>query len=217
MEKIYAVILAAGASTRLGFNKLTLKIDGQPVIQRALNPFLSNSIDKVFVVTGFKGEQLRETLGGVLVSRPFDALCEEGQTSSLIFVENPDYRSGMSASVRVALPCLADAKGVFFHLGDKPFIKKETIHSMLHAYLNTGAHIVVPTHEGKRGHPVLINVDRYREEMRRLRGDKGLREVIEKHPEDVVSIEGDEGNLFDIDTIEAIEYLKGMGYEVEED
>jgi CTP:molybdopterin cytidylyltransferase MocA len=52
-------------------------------------------------------------------------------------------------------------------------------------------------------------------EMGFLKGDKGLREIIEKHAEDVIFIKGNEGSLFDIDTIEDVECLKERGYIIE--
>ena len=61
-----------------------------------------------------------------------------------------------------------------------------------------------------------MNVKPYFSEMESLGGDKGLREIIEKHLEDVVFLEGDEGNVFDIDTIEDIETLKRRGHKIEE-
>jgi molybdenum cofactor cytidylyltransferase len=122
---------------------------------------------------------------------------------------------GMSTSIKAALPSLKGADGVFFHLGDKPFVKQETIHLMLNSYINGGANMVVPVYKGVKGHPVLIRISPYFEEMRVLKGDKGLREIVEKHLEDVVFIEGDEGNIFDIDNIEDVNILKEKGHRIE--
>jgi CTP:molybdopterin cytidylyltransferase MocA len=66
-----------------------------------------------------------------------------------------------------------------------------------------------------KGHPVLMRCGPYREEIELLGGDKGLREVIEKHSKDVLFIEGDEGILFDIDTEEDLEVLRRRGYRIE--
>ena len=60
-----------------------------------------------------------------------------------------------------------------------------------------------------------MNASFYGEEIRSLQGDRGLREIIEKHMEDVIFIKGNEGALFDIDTNEDIERLKERGYIIE--
>ena len=60
-----------------------------------------------------------------------------------------------------------------------------------------------------------MNVNLYSGEIKSLQGDKGLREIIEKHMEDVIFIKGNEGVLFDIDTIEDIERLEERGHIIE--
>ena len=133
----------------------------------------------------------------------------------LTSIDNPDYLEGMSSSVKAALPYIKGADGVFFHLGDKPFVKLEQVRTMLDLYLGGAGNLVVPRYEGRKGHPVLMNTEPYFSEMESLGGDKGLREIIEKHLEDVVFLDGDEGNVFDIDTIEDIETLKRRGHKIE--
>jgi molybdenum cofactor cytidylyltransferase len=205
MQKIYAVILAAGTSSRLGFNKLTVKIDGQTVITRAIEPFCIESIEKIFVVTNPEASTVRRE-----IEKHF-ARC----LSLFTFIENPDYKDGMSSSVKAALPFIQEADGVLFHLGDKPFIKRETINSMLNIYLRDGAYIIVPEYKNKKGHPVMVKIKPFLEEMKGLAGDKGLREIIDKHREDVVFIKGDEGSIFDIDTVETVNLLRERGYKIE--
>jgi molybdenum cofactor cytidylyltransferase len=200
MTGIYSVILAAGSSKRLGFNKLTLRIDSEPVIRRTATPFVEAGLGgEVIVVAGSDIAPVAAALKGLNVR----------------VVRNEDHRQGMSSSIRAALPWIEGATAVFFHLGDKPFVKKELLIAMVDRYRDTGRGIIVPVHDGKKGHPVLMSYGPYREEMRLLNGDKGLREVLEKHSADVLFIEGDEGILFDIDTGEDLETLRRRGYRVE--
>ncbi len=72
-----------------------------------------------------------------------------------------------------------------------------------------------PCVQRTEGHPVLMRVAPFIEEMKGLEGDKGLREVIEKHKEDVLFIEADDGVLFDIDTADDIRSLTQRGYSIE--
>ncbi len=199
MKELSAVILAAGISKRLGFDKLTIKINGESVIRKATLPFLSAGVGKIFVVTGVESCHIQ---------REFEKL-------PVKCIENRNYHSGMSTSVKAALPFIKDAEGAFFHLGDKPFLEEKIIHDMVNMYRKQKKKIIVPVFNDKKGHPVLINAGLYAEEMESLDGDKGLREIIEKHAEDVISIKGNEGSIFDIDTIEDIENLKERGYIIE--
>jgi molybdenum cofactor cytidylyltransferase len=199
MEPIYTVILAAGASSRLGYNKLLLKIDGETVIRKAVMPFLRSAIDKVFVVTGNAKDAIAQELAGL----------------PLEVIYNKDHAKGMSTSVRASLPFLAEARGVFFQLGDKPFVAGTIIDAMIDAFLSEKAPIILPIFKGEKGHPVIVDIQRYSDEMALLEGDRGLREIIEKHSEDVLYIEGDEGNTFDIDSAQEINILRERGYRVE--
>lgn len=199
MKGFVAVILSAGISKRLGFNKLTIKINGEAVLRKAICPFISAGIGKVFIVTGVESQDIREELAGYAVE----------------FIENKDYSLGMSTSVKASLPFIPNNEGVFFHLGDKPFLETEMIYRMIDMYRENSGKIIVPVFNGEKGHPVLMDVGNYSNEMKTLNGDKGLREIIEKHTGDVIFIEGNEGSLFDIDTIEDIERLKERGYVIE--
>lgn len=198
MKEYKAVILAAGVSRRLGFDKLMVRIDGELVIQKAVAPFLSAGIGEVIVVTGTESE-IRHVFTG----------------DRIVFVENKDNMSGMSTSVTAALPFVKESFGVFFHLGDKPFIKESTVYDMARIYEENNRKIVVPVFGEMKGHPILMDVQRYTSEICDVRGDKGLREIIEKHPEDMIFIKGDEGAVFDLDTPEDIEYLIRKGHRIE--
>lgn len=201
MRKIYTVILAAGFSSRLGFNKLTLKIDGKKVIRRVVEPFISSGSRKIFVITGFEESKIRHAL----------------HSFSVEYIYNERYSEGMSTSIKVALPFIKDGEGVFFHLGDKPLIEKGIIIQMARIFEKNNKSIVVPVYNGMRGHPVLINIIPYVREIEKLTGEAGLKKIIEQHPEDTLYIQGEEGNVLDIDTLEDIELLRKRGYTIEED
>jgi molybdenum cofactor cytidylyltransferase len=197
--QIDTVVLAAGTSTRLGFNKLCLVLDGEVVIRRTVSRFLELDAGRVFVVTGFE----RERLEGLLHDLP------------LILVHNREYSGGMSTSVKAALPLLHQAGGVFFHLGDKPLVQKETLDRMVEQYRKGGHRIIVPVHGGERGHPVLIDLSRYTAELGSLTGDAGLRTILENHNQDILYVEGDEGTVLDLDTEEEIDKVRRRGYTIE--
>lgn len=200
MKKFFAVILAAGTSSRLGFSKLTVSIDGESVIRRSVKPFLRTELHRVIVVTGSDRESIERELKGLNVH----------------IIYNPEYKKGMSTSIRAVIPFLENSDAVLFHLGDKPFVTSRSIGLVLSKYMVEKARIVLPIFDGKTGHPVMINSSLLRDEISMIRGDSGLREIIEKHKQDVVSIQGDTGNVCDIDTRQALDWLRERGYRIEE-
>jgi molybdenum cofactor cytidylyltransferase len=197
MNEIRTVILAAGSSTRLGVNKLCLKINGQAVIRKTVRLFLT-FCDKIIVITGFERERIEHELRGLPV----------------LFAHNPDHDQGMSSSVKTALPYVADAEGILFHLGDKPFVGPETIERTLDSF-RQGSRIVLPLFGGARGHPVLVRGELYLQEMTALQGDMGLRNLVERHYGEVRTVEGDEGAVMDIDSEEDIAELTRRGFIIE--
>jgi len=195
MKKIYAVILAAGTSSRLGSNKLTIKINGRYVIEMATEPFFQEVVERVYLVTNPKNDYVKNI-------STFDC-------SALTIITNRNFKEGMSSSIKAVLPYIEDSDAVFFHLGDKPFLKREMVRYMVERFEgvnNNGHDIVVPLHQGRKGHIT---------EMKRLNGDMGLRETIEKNSKNVLFIEGDEGNVFDIDSEDEINILEERGYIIE--
>ena len=196
---IDTVILAAGSSTRLGRNKLFLTLDGEPVLMQTLRPFLDLGMGKVFVVTGFEHERVDHLLNDAPV----------------VLVHNSSFAEGMSTSVRAVLPFLDTAHALFLHLGDKPFVKGEMLQRMIESFGEGSHSIILPAYQGQRGHPALIEVRKYFDEMRALEGDSALKAIVEKHSQDILYVEGDEGILLDLDTEHDIDLLRRRGYTIE--
>ncbi|MCX7966114.1 MAG: nucleotidyltransferase family protein [Syntrophorhabdaceae bacterium] len=199
MKDICTVILASGSSRRLGFNKLLVKIDKKTVIERSIEPFLTSLIDRIFIVVGFEKERIIKAV----------------ERYSVVIIENPLYQKGMSESIKAALPFIKDYRGVFFQLGDRPFVDKTLIEEMIHVFKTHNKNIIVPVYRRQKGHPVLIRLAPYIKEISNIKGDKGLREIIDKYVENVVFIESHEGIIVGLDTEEDIENLKKRGYEIE--
>ena len=96
-----------------------------------------------------------------------------------------------------------DADAVLIALGDQPQIELNVVRAVVQAYREGDRGIVIPISGGKRGHPVLINLSRYRDEIQVLSGDEGLKPVMRGHPRDTLEVSvDDEGILRDLDTPE---------------
>jgi molybdenum cofactor cytidylyltransferase len=191
---IAAIILAAGRSTRMGtVNKLTIAIEGKPMVRAAAEAALASQARPAIVVTGHQ----RENVEAALKDLP------------LRFVHNPDFAEGLSTSMKAGLAALpADSDGVVVLLGDMPRIAAAEIDKLIAAFNPVeGRAIVVPTRKGQRGNPVLLGKQLFLE-LARVEGDSGARAVIAAHPDLVAEVEMDnDGVLTDIDTPQALAKL----------
>jgi molybdenum cofactor cytidylyltransferase len=201
MLKSSAVILAAGASRRLGYNKLCIRVNGETVIRKTVRFFVEAEIGEVAVVTGFERERVERELADLPVS----------------FFHNERHEDGMSASIKAALPIISRSDRVFFHLGDKPFVEGDIIARVIGAYEAGQYSVIVPVHGGTKGHPVLVDMTRHLEAIRSIRGEGGLRDFIEAHRPDVHFLEAGIGTTLDLDTEDDVESLRRRGYTIEKD
>jgi molybdenum cofactor cytidylyltransferase len=193
---IAAVVLAGGQSRRMGGpNKLLVEVDGKPMVRRAVEAALAARLSPVIVVTGHMREQVEEALAGMPVQ----------------FTHNPHFAEGLSTSVRTGFRALsADANAAVVLLGDMPRITGRTVNRLVAAYNPVeGRAVVVPTHHGKRGNPVLW--DRaFFADMRELAGDVGAKGLIGRHDDVVAEVElEDDAVLLDIDTPQALAAVTG--------
>jgi molybdenum cofactor cytidylyltransferase len=196
--KIAAVVLAAGRSSRMApANKLLTEVDGEAMVARAADAALTSQARPVLVVTGHDASRVRQALSGREVR----------------IVENPDYASGLSASVRAGIAALPDdVDGAVFLLGDMPRVTSSHIDRLIAAFSpDEGRTICVPTSRAKRGNPVLWSA-RFFAEMRTLEGDTGARSLLRAHAEQVCEVEmPDDGVLLDVDTPDALAALRTKG------
>ncbi len=169
---ICAVVLAAGLSRRMGVQKLLLPFAGKTVIAHIVDQILAGDIDELYVVVGHEGERVRRELSDRRVT----------------IVSNPDYKSGMLSSVRCGLAALApECRAVLVALGDQPSLTSELISQMARSFEQTERNILVPTYDGRRGHPVLFSHG-YRDEILTHYDDVGLRGLLHAHPNDVFEL-----------------------------
>ncbi len=185
------VVLAAGLGRRMGGpEKLLLPVGGVPLVRRSAGTLLAAGLSPVVVVVG--ADAGAEAVGRALSGLP------------VRLAVNPRASEGMGTSLALGVSVLPPgARAVAIALGDMPQVEPDTLRRLLEGQRETGAGIVVPTWRGRRGHPVVFDLCRYREELRGLGGDVGAREVLAAHPADVLEVEaGDPGVVADVDTPE---------------
>lgn len=116
---------------------------------------------------------------------------------------NPNYQQGMSTSIVAGLNLVSDkAKAIMLALADQPFVDSQTINSLMEAFSAHNKGIAIPVYQGKRGHPVIFSI-RYKDELLRLKGDIGSRDIIDRQPDGVLEVAVNcAGLCIDIDTME---------------
>lgn len=187
ISNVAVIILAAGQSTRFGpDNKLLHSINDDPVIVHTAKVALNAGVKEVIVVTGHDADAVEEALKGLDVQVVRNATPHAGMGTSLAAGAN---------AVR-SLP-----NAVMIMLGDMPMIKPETLQQIVSEFApDNGPDIIVPVHDGRRGHPVLFGAS-YMPKLCALTGDTGARAILLNHPERVRAINVDDlGTLQDIDT-----------------
>lgn len=196
MSRFAALILAAGASTRFaGGHKLLADFRGKPLIAHVFKLAISAPLDFRLVVTGARVGEIA-------------ALADAAGLRSL---HNSEFAAGLSTSLRAGLAALPpDCDGAIVLLGDMPLIRPETLRAILAvAETNPAFTAIIPTHEGKWGHPVLLKRALF-DDLAMLTGDQGARKLLQSR-KDVLTFEVDDpGILADLDTREALNSLENI-------
>ena len=184
---ISAILLAAGESNRMGQLKQLMHFGQSTIVERTIDNLLNSAVSETIVVLGYKEEEIRKTIAGKPVK----------------IAINPDYQQGMSTSIIAGLKQVDKrARAVLIALGDQPFVDSQTITSLVEAFIANSRGIIIPVYQGRRGNPVIFAI-KYKGELLHLKGDVGGREIIKRHPDDVLEVAVNcEGVLLDIDTAE---------------
>jgi len=194
---IAAVVLAAGRSTRMGAdNKLLMNLHGTPMVARTVEAIAASPAKPIIVVTGHEAKAIETALKGKPVT----------------FAANPRFAEGLSTSLKAGLAAVpGDIDGVLICLADMPAVSAADIGKLIAAFNPTeGRAIVVPTHQGKRGNPVLF-AQGFIDEMRQVEGDAGARTILSAHADAVYEVEmQDAGILADADTPAAFAVIEAQ-------
>ena len=187
--KIGCVVMAAGNARRFGENKLAVSLRGRSLILRALEAVPEEAFDTVVVVSQYP-ESMR--------------LAKEFHFAA-VRNEHPDY--GISHTIKLGLTGLRDCDGVLFQVADQPLLRRESVAALVKLWKQQPDKIAALSHGGVRGNPCLFPA-RFFPELMELREDHGGSTVIRRHEEDLVLLEVDGAELYDVDTVRALEELE---------
>jgi len=190
------IVLAAGLSTRFGRPKQLTNLKGKPLIEWVVDACLGSRLDKIVVVLGANAPQIAAHLSLRYPDRRITALI------------NPQYKEGMSGSLRTGLAeVLTDFPSVMFLLGDQPLVGSALIDRLLAKFRESEKDICIPVHMGRRRNPTLFSSKLYKD-LLNVSGDIGAREIIRNHPEAVLSVPVEDPLPFlDVDTEKDLEAL----------
>jgi molybdenum cofactor cytidylyltransferase len=180
---ITGILLAAGAGTRFGGDKLRYPLpDGTPIGVKAARSLLSG-VDH-----------------GIAVVRPDDRLLAQLlEAEGLRIAYCPDPETGMGTSLAFGISIAPNTDGWLIALGDMPFIRHDTIRSVA-SLLQSGAPIAAPQHQGRRGHPVGFAREFFCD-LTQLGGDQGAHPLLAAHAARIHMFECEDPGIFaDIDT-----------------
>ena len=193
-KNIAGIVLAAGSSERMGAtNKLTVEVEGTPMVARVVDAVRRSGISPVVVVTGHQADAIVAALGA----------------RDVRFVHNADYAEGIGASIRTGVGALdEEVDAALIALGDMPWVQTDVIARLVDAF-SPGADlsIYIPMYGRKRGNPVLWG-SRHFPELEQLSGDIGGKSLFHQHADAIcyVDVKSAAVNI-DVDTPESLQRL----------
>jgi len=205
---VSAVVLAAGMSTRMGRNKLLLTYRDKPLVVHAVETLLASTVSEIIVVLGHESEKVWDQLESCAGQGTSGA-----QKGRVRLVKNPDYRDGLSTSVRTGVQAVCpEADAIMIYLADQPLLEPADVDRIVEGFAAAKAGnkmIVVPFFKGERGNPVILDAS-LRDAILGIVGDVGCKGVIKRYPEKVYAIEMENDHVVrDVDDIQAYERLVG--------
>ena len=191
-EPAGVVVLAAGQGERYGEVKQLLPLRGRPLLHHVMEAVLAAAaVDRMVVVLGAHATRIAETLAAYM------------REPRVAVARNEDWRSGLSSSLHLGLRELGDRIGAaLMVLGDQPGISSALVGELLIRRARTGAPLVAPVWQGRRGNPVLFGRSLF-EELEQVSRDEGGRSVVQRHLDRIELVEvPDQAALLDVDTSE---------------
>jgi molybdenum cofactor cytidylyltransferase len=191
------IILAGGASSRLGRPKQLLPYRDKTLLQRAVQTARASLAYPVVIVLGAEAERVQN----------------EVSDQDVHTVVNAEWKEGMASSIRCGLNTFMQrdptAAGVILMVCDQPFVTTSLLNDLIAAHQKTGKPVVTCSYEDTFGPPVFFHRSLF-EELLQLKGDIGARSVVKQHANEVEVVLFPKGT-FDVDTEADYEKLKNQG------
>jgi molybdenum cofactor cytidylyltransferase len=185
-KNIGVIILAAGASSRLGHPKQLLTFAGKSLLQQMIQVAEGAAAGSVFVVLGAHEDKIRSSIGN---------------TSAHVII-NEHWQEGMASSIRCGINALLQmnpqTEGALMMLCDQPLVTSALLNELIAVHMQTANAIVASSYGGTIGVPAFFS-KRIFSGLLKITGDVGARAIIRQHQKDVAVVEFPDGSM-DIDT-----------------
>ncbi|MDH4067033.1 MAG: nucleotidyltransferase family protein [Acidobacteriota bacterium] len=186
---IAALVLAAGASSRMGEPKAALPLGsyGHTVLSRGVSTLLSAGLPRIVVVAGAHPGAVRGALGA--------------PDPRVAIIEHREWAAGQLSSMLRGFDALDGPllEAVLVTLVDVPLVSADTVRTLIHAWRTSRALIVRPARGEVHGHPVVFD-RRLFAEFRLADPREGAKPVVRAHAADTLNVPvGDEGAFVDLD------------------
>lgn len=180
MKNLAAAILAAGESRRMGRPKALVPFEGLTFVEHLLQATNHPRVGIVRVVLGANAESIQAEL----------------KLDQETVVVNQDWQQGQLSSIQSAIRSLPadETAGLLLCPVDHPLISSQLVSRLIAEFDSDRKLIVVPTHQGRRGHPVIFHASLYAE-LLDASPNVGARQVVWAHPDAIAEIETDESGV----------------------
>jgi molybdenum cofactor cytidylyltransferase len=187
---VYAILLAAGASSRLGSPKQLLHWRNRPLLAHSIEQAQAVLSERVIVVLGANSDAIQTAV----------------DLSAAKIIANPDWQQGVATSIRAGIQALPDtATAALILLCDQPLINAVHLQALLNVWQDNQHHIVASQYPNSVGVPALFPAE-YFPSLLTLTGDKGAKALLIKFADMVLTISLPEAEL-DIDNSADFDYL----------
>ncbi len=187
-ETTALIILAAGASRRMGQPKQLLRWQGTTMLQRIIREGKQAGLSPVVVVTGARRAAVEPAA--------------EAEQAHIAY--NPEWESGMGSSVVTGLNqllyLLPEVDAAAFALTDQPYVGQELLQAMLQRLQQSAAPGIAARYQGSLGVPAIFRKALF-SELLSLDGQKGAKPVLLRHQKELLAYPFPEGKT-DLDTPE---------------
>lgn len=193
MSDCAAIVLAAGASSRLGQPKQLLQINGESLLHRTVRLAAESGCGPIFVVLGFEADRMRQEFRD-LEAKP---------------IINPDWQSGMGSSLRCGIEAVMketpEPQKTLILLCDQPSLSAEILSTLLQTSAEKKSPITASSYAGRSGVPAIFDKQLY-PDLLKVEGDQGARSIIQRYADQTSTVEF-LGGVIDIDTPEDLANL----------
>lgn len=190
---VAGIVLAAGASTRLGRNKLFIQLEGESLLRRAVRRASGAGLDPVVVVLGHEAERAQQELSGL----------------SSVPIVNADYLRGVNSSVRAGITAVSQSSAAVVVLADMPLVTTEMIATLVERYRTSSVPLVISDYGGVNAPPMLYDRSLFNE-LLSLEGEGCGKQVVKRHRDEALAVAWPPDRLIDLDVPDDYERLKAL-------